>query len=189
MPFGILRDRPLGSKPVRWECLNKMNTKTKRITLWLFCFLGTVCVAGTIWLHVLRANKELAANKVLLAAALQGSLPHVQKALRDGADVDARDPEGRTPLMCAAEKGNVRIAQVLLAHGASVNARDYAQTTVLSLAAGNGSEDVVTLLLKNGADLTDESVQQALAFASDYPHIVARLKEAQARQRKPTNRS
>ncbi len=124
-----------------------------------------------------------------MEAARHDNLPLAQKALRHGANVNACDPDGLTPLMYAAQFGRVGIAQVLLSHGASVNATDYAHTTVLSLAADNGNEEVVTLLLKNGADLTDENVQQAVAFASSYPHIVAKLKEAQVQQRKQMNRS
>ena len=43
---------------------------------------------------------------------------------RGGANVDARDPSGRTALHCAALAGHVAVARLLIAHGASCDAGD-----------------------------------------------------------------
>ena len=72
--------------------------------------------------------------------------------LRKGADVNARDRSGATPLHAAALKGNLAMAELLLAHGAAVDARDGDGLTPLHNAALSGHAEVAALLLDRGAD-------------------------------------
>src|SRR5438270_11671218 len=58
----------------------------------------------------------------LHAAVRAGSLERVRELVAAGADVNARDPLGSTPLFVAAWAGNTEIASFLLVHGAAVNA-------------------------------------------------------------------
>ena len=55
-------------------------------------------------------------------AAGRGDLAGVERFLREGVDVDSRDPYGRTPLMCAGT--SLAVVQHLVEHGADVNAQD-----------------------------------------------------------------
>src|SRR5438105_3577846 len=59
----------------------------------------------------------------LHAAVRAGDLAEVREALAAGADVNARDTLGGTPLLDAAWSGNLEITNLLLARGADVNAR------------------------------------------------------------------
>jgi ankyrin repeat protein len=80
--------------------------------------------------------------------------------LEHGADADAKNFWGQTPLHEASENGDVGAARVLLEHGADVNARDSNCATPLHLASGpalmssrGGHPDVVRLLLRYNSDI------------------------------------
>src|SRR6185437_4305437 len=55
--------------------------------------------------------------------------------LANGAELEARDVEGATPLIRAAEFGNSDVVKVLLDHGADIEARDNNGQTPLIAAA------------------------------------------------------
>jgi len=58
----------------------------------------------------------------------------VAKLLKDGADIHARDAEGRTPLMWAAFHCRVILLNHLIAMGADLHARDNGGNSALDLA-------------------------------------------------------
>jgi ankyrin repeat protein len=74
-----------------------------------------------------------------------------------GADLEAKNDSGDTPLHLAAGSGNVELAALLLAKGAKVNGRDKYHNTPLHyaeggyLSHGTGREKLADLLRKNGA--------------------------------------
>lgn len=77
----------------------------------------------------------------------------VDLLLAAGADVNARDEAGFTPLHDAALAGNAAAVRMLLDHGADINLGDKENgATALYMAATMGREEVVTLLLDKGAD-------------------------------------
>ena len=68
-----------------------------------------------------------------------------------GADANARDRYGDTPLHRALGKGHVEVVRALLDAGADVNARDDFGDTPLRLAAGKGHVEVARALQDAGA--------------------------------------
>ncbi len=104
-----------------------------------------------------RADPELRSlrhdYRLLFGARLQ-DVDVVTAALAAGADANARDAFGMTPLMGAVskseEQGALRVVEALLAGGADPRATDGRGTSVLSYAID--SEPVVRQLLAVGAD-------------------------------------
>jgi ankyrin repeat protein len=82
----------------------------------------------------------------------KGTPQQVQTAIDAGADVDAKDHNGRTALMQAAWFGNKEAISLLLKAGADINAKDNDGWTAL-IGAAEVSSEVVYLLLQAGADV------------------------------------
>jgi ankyrin repeat protein len=83
----------------------------------------------------------------------------VRVLLDSGADLEARDEEGETPLIRAASYGQTDIFRLLLQRGANLNARDKNGMTALiaaacecAIATMNSTYDIVRMLLENGAN-------------------------------------
>ncbi len=87
--------------------------------------------------------------------------------LGNGADVNALNSYGVTPLMCAADTDAPRIVEMLIEHGASVDLRSKGGTTALMVAAHADQPDVIKVLVKRGADLNirDQAGETALTAA------------------------
>jgi ankyrin repeat protein len=84
----------------------------------------------------------------------------VRLLLDNGADIEARDDEGATPLISAAAYGQIEIFELLIQRGASIRARDKRGMTPLMAAACecalstmNSTYDIVRILLEKGANV------------------------------------
>ena len=72
--------------------------------------------------------------------------------LERGADVNARNDRGRTPLHEVSHNGAVlEVVHLLLEHGADVEAKDNDGKIALQHASEEGYDDVVKLLREHGA--------------------------------------
>ena len=111
----------------------------------------------------------------LFLAVSEGDQKSVEALLAQGADVNAEDNCGRTPLHKAAAMGHLATVDSLLAAGAEVDARDCCGSTPLHKAAERGQEAVVVLLLFHGAEgdvtNTNGKTPQDLAALNGYQSI------------------
>jgi len=87
----------------------------------------------------------------LLQAALRGRSGQVKAFLDDGADLEAVDSNGRTPLMLAAQHGQAATVELLLGRGANPAARGHDGATAYVLALfsplGRGNHEAALKLL------------------------------------------
>ncbi|HXV76064.1 MAG TPA: ankyrin repeat domain-containing protein, partial [Candidatus Polarisedimenticolaceae bacterium] len=91
----------------------------------------------------------------LRVAARSGDLAEVRRLVEAGADVDAADSWGTTPLLLAAKQQQVDVVRYLLAKAADPDARErFFGSTVLEQALDDGAPDyeVARMLLEAGAD-------------------------------------
>ncbi len=119
---------------------------------------------------------------VVVVFAYLGALPtmaqrvrpadEVEARIAQGADVNAKDSAGRTPLMWAAYHGHADEVEALIAKGADVNVKDNEGGTPLLWAAVHGHTDVVELLIAKGADVNakDSAGQTPLMLADREGH-------------------
>ena len=70
-----------------------------------------------------------------------------------GADANAEDSDGWTPMHYAAYCGHAEVVRLLLANGADANTQDRYGWTPLHHAARNGHGEIVKLLLAHGANV------------------------------------
>ena len=73
--------------------------------------------------------------------------------IKNGAEVNARDQSGRTPLMEACRRCRANVVTFLIEHGAEVNARDQSGRTPLMEACKHCRANVVTFLIEHGAEV------------------------------------
>ncbi len=97
-------------------------------------------------------DRERDPDSALFAAARTGDVSAIRSLVAAGADVDARDGSGRTPLIIAAQEQMTAAAQALLDAGADVNAADAEGETAYPVAALSDNPELVGLLLDRGAD-------------------------------------
>ncbi len=105
-----------------------------------------------------RAQERYAGRTLLHEAAAAGSLTMVQFLLALGADPNARDGGGHTPLYSLGNEctvdGAAEVVHALIEGGADVNARDGVKhCTALHMAARRDNVEVAGALLDCGADL------------------------------------
>ena len=106
-------------------------------------------------------------------AARSGDVGAIEALIVDGAQVDARDDAGRTPLIVAADAGQTLAARALLDGGADVNAVDANGDSAYPFAALSDAPELVGLLLDRGSDRigTTQFGGTPLIAASDRGYI------------------
>ena len=94
------------------------------------------------------------ADTTLLRAAADGDADLVARALRAGADIDARSADGRTALLQASIGDHVDAARVLVALGADPDVLDDRHDTAWLVTGVTGSVEMLETLLPAEPDLT-----------------------------------
>lgn len=97
-------------------------------------------------------------SMMLELAVRSASLVDALSALRSGADVNKRAPDGFTPLMIASALGHLQMVDILITAGADVLAVEPRMgASALHKAAQAGNADVIDVLLKHGAFIDQQT--------------------------------
>jgi ankyrin repeat protein len=117
----------------------------------------------------IRAKKEKErVNKLFLESVTEGNASQAERLLKAGAELDAKNEDGNTPLVIAAERGHLEVAKVLIEHKADINAKAHMfGFNPLIMAASQGHGEMAGFLIDNGADVnaTDPHGSTALMWA------------------------
>lgn len=119
-------------------------TRYRRV--WLASVLATAALPGAA------ADTGAQERSTLLEAVTYDDLEAVKSFVEAGADINAANDYGHTPLLIACNYGYEEVAVYLITKGANVNSRGKDGGTALIAAASN-SQRLVELLLSRGADV------------------------------------
>jgi type IV pilus biogenesis protein PilP len=114
-------------------------------------------------------------DDALLVSSFSGDAKVINTLLGQGANINARSPESKTPLMIASEVGKVDAVRVLLQNQANPFAVDLNNQTAANLAQGAGFEEVTKLITnpaawgtsKEGLEVAGEMAKAQEALDSD----------------------
>jgi ankyrin repeat protein len=140
-----------------------------RTLLFAACLLSGVALA-----QVAPSDAEVRAYQSLHAAAASGNVAEIERLLAAGADREARDGNGRTPLHVAVYRKQREAARRLLAKGANANALDRQRYDVVTIAAVADDVPTLRLVLEGGAsakNVTSPYDGTALIAAAHLGHV------------------
>jgi uncharacterized protein DUF1266/ankyrin repeat protein len=131
-----------------------MNTAKNSLVFFALTLLITATTLTTHAAPQVDPVGEKDPSKEMIRAAAKGDVEGVKQLLAGGANINARDGEGWTPLMHAAWNGKTVIVLNLLVGGADFQAANKTGETALIKAGQRGFTDIVQLLENAGAKKT-----------------------------------
>ena len=90
-------------------------------------------------------------RKELEMAAFNGAADELERIIAEGADIDARNKYGMTPLMIAVTRGHTPLVEWLIEHGADLDHTAKYGMSALMLAVVYGHLDMAEALTRAGA--------------------------------------
>jgi ankyrin repeat protein len=126
-------------------------------------------------------------SEKLLGLAYDGQTEMAKLLVERGADINARNKGGNTPLMLASMHGDVELVTYLIDKGADINAISNGGWTALFAAAQGGHVEIARVLLENGIDITVKDrawrrTAQQQAEVSRHPEVASLIAEFAKKQ-------
>lgn len=119
----------------------------------LLIFFGTYNIALGQEPDIDSAWVKSTYNYLLMLEADSGNIEKIKTLLHLGADPNATDENGVTPLMFAVQSGNAKVVEFLIDAGANVNAYPANGNTALHAAVRAANDSIAELLIEKGADV------------------------------------
>jgi ankyrin repeat protein len=160
-----------------------MKIRTETLSRLRKVFWGMALTAFLTVVFGTNAATAAMSDEEFLWLCSDGAQAEVEQAVRMGANVNAKDDLGWTPLMHAARNNrNPRLISALIGGGADVNGRSGVGQTALMMASGFASFETVSVLIGAGASVTDREDDgwTALMWAANQngdPRIISLLIE------------
>jgi ankyrin repeat protein len=126
-------------------------TRTRLVTILSTLFFTTL-VAGA---QVAPTASELTAYRGLHAAAAKGDATEIERLVKAGAPIDARDSRARTPLHVATYMQKPDAARALMRLGADPNALESQQYDIVTIAAVADDVPMLKVALDGGCKATN----------------------------------
>jgi ankyrin repeat protein len=128
---------------------------------------------------------ELQAYRGLHAAAAKGDVAEIEKLVKSGAPIEARDSSARTPLHVAAFMRKLEAARTLMQLGADANALEAQKYDIVTIAAVADDVPMLKVALEGGCkagNITSPYYGTALIAAAHLGHdeVVSTLIAAKA---------
>ena len=169
-------DGNIGSTPLHLAC-----TYFSEKIIFLLLDNGAIC----------NTAKNDGRTPLHLAALKDKNGTVIRRMINAGADVNAKDKYGWTPLSCASRNGHLDVVIALMGAGADLNAKTNDGSTLLHFASYNGHTDIVTALINIGADInakaTDGDTPLLLASWNGHTDVAIALINAGADVNAKTN--
>jgi len=109
-------------------------------------------------------------NNLFRKAITDNNLKDAEYWLKKGADINALDSEGISPLHYVANKGNIEFAQWLLLHNASVDNLDSNNKTPIMYAVYGGKYKMCQFLIQNGTNVKhkDSDGKNSIEYSKEW---------------------
>jgi ankyrin repeat protein len=145
------------------------------MTLRSFATLIVACLSlGQAHAQTPPTPAEIAAYRGLHAAAAQGNVDAIRQQAQGGANLNAREGNGRTPLHVATFQGHGAAAQALIAAGADPSLLDNQRYDAVTIASVRNDVPTLKTLLASGASaklVTSPYDGTALIAAAHLGHV------------------
>lgn len=131
-------------------------------------------LSAPVWAQTAPSAREVAAYDGLFRAAHEGNADLIARLVAQGADVNARDPRGRTPAHIAAFASEDEALRALAKAGADMNALEHRAYDVVTIAAVADDPDLMSLAIELGNDpglVTSPYDGTALIAAAHLGHV------------------
>ena len=117
-------------------------------------------------------RQKMLDDELYHSSKVKSSLQRMRQLIKDGANVNAIQPNGYTPLLRAAYFMFTSGAKLLIKNGANINAQNHDGYTSLMLAAVNTYDfitkkrvkEIIDILIENNADLNIQNISGKDAF-------------------------
>ena len=132
-----------------------MTTKQMLLSALILSTIGNITLATE---KTREQRKQKLLNKKLLETAAYGKVKKIKQLIEDGAEINAKDKYGYTPLHNAACHRNIKVVKQLIKDGAEINAKNNFGRTALHEVSeffypSKEKLEIASELIKNGIDL------------------------------------